>query len=81
MKDRIVLVHFYCKDCNDTIGGSINSPKELKNKTNGYTYTQIRCPYCKKTYYLKNENGKPIDAVGELNEDDILTDEDNSMFE
>ena len=81
MKDRIVLIHFYCNDCDDTIKGSVNSPKEFKNKTNGYTYTQIRCPYCKKNYYLKNENGKPIAAVGELNEDDVLTDEDNSMFE
>ena len=81
MKDRIVLVKFYCKNCDDIIKGSINSPIEIKNKKNGYIYTQIHCPYCKKQYFLKNEDGSPIDCIDNLSDDDMLTDENFPMPE
>lgn len=81
MKDRIVLVDFYCDNCECEINGSINSPKEYKNEDNKNIYTHIRCPYCQKNFYIKNENGKPIKAVGDLRADDLLTDDDNPNFE
>lgn len=80
MKDKIVIIDFYCKDCQDRIHGTMNSPKQWINESNNETYTEIRCPYCKKTLYIKNENGIPIKAIGKLNPDDVLTDEDNPQF-
>lgn len=80
MKNRIVLINFHCKDCECDINGTMNSPRQLINKDNGYSYTEIVCPYCKKIFYIKNQDGNPINAIGKLNPDDFLSKEDNPNF-
>ena len=80
MKDRIVLINFYCKECDCEIRGTINSQIILHNLDNNETYTKIRCPYCFKNYYILNEGRDPIDATGRVAKNDLLTDEDNPNF-
>lgn len=80
MKDKIVLIKFFCDECKDIISGTINSQIILHNLDNGESYTKIHCPYCKKVFYIINENGEPIDASGRVGEEDLLTEKDNPNF-
>lgn len=80
MKDRIVLISFYCKECDCVIKGTINSQVILHNLDNNETYTKIKCPYCSKNYYILNDGKDPVDASDNFSKDDLLCDEDNPNF-
>ena len=80
MKDKITVIVLYCKDCNETVHGTINNAEIMHKVDNNESYTKIKCPYCSKTYYIRNENGNPVEITDKSTNMDLLSEDDNPNF-
>lgn len=80
MASKITIINLYCKDCNETIHGTTNNQEIVHSVDGNISYTKIKCPYCPRVYYIRNENGEPVEITAESTKMDILSDDDNPTF-
>lgn len=80
MKDKITIINLYCKYCDYIIHGTINHQEIVHGVDNNESYTKVKCPYCSKIYYIRNDNGEPIEITNESTAVDILSEDDNPIF-